>query len=391
MTDSPYLQDIVARRVRRPMAATVRTAVVAIGIVTPAPLSLTEYVYNGRKEKGTFIISERGIRHQPGGNHLNRSLKIGAATHDCPASPNGTCSRYGNPYLFTGREYDPESRLYNYRTRYLDPIGGRFITRDMIGVWGNPMELGNGNSFVGSAPWTLVDPFGLSGQPPKAPGPPEDWPKPPGHNQNWKWNPNKDPNPQPPADPGSFEDESGNRWRFHPEDEGHHPHWDVRPPKGSEGKQRVPVDPTKGVFKDPKKETKRKSGSVPRGAKGKIRGSITGGLAGIATGLIAEHAQAVQTLAGGYYQQLLTAISRGDFKEADRIARLLRDALIDQGLYQAAFNWEWYWDNVILPALTKAKAEAEASQDSRELGVADPVDSNPGVPTANRRDRTGCR
>jgi len=84
----------------------------------------------------------------------------GAATHDCPASPPGTCSRYGNPYLFTGREYDPESRLYNYRTRYLDPEAGRFITRDTIGIWGDQSELGNGYSFVANSPFDVHDPFG---------------------------------------------------------------------------------------------------------------------------------------------------------------------------------------------------------------------------------------
>jgi hypothetical protein len=26
--------------------------------------------------------------------------------------------------------------LYWYRTRYLDPIAGRFTTRDTIGIWG---------------------------------------------------------------------------------------------------------------------------------------------------------------------------------------------------------------------------------------------------------------
>ncbi|MBI2495928.1 MAG: hypothetical protein HYW10_05130, partial [Candidatus Omnitrophica bacterium] len=32
------------------------------------------------------------------------------------------CSAYGNPFLFTGREYDCESGLIYSRTRYLDPL-----------------------------------------------------------------------------------------------------------------------------------------------------------------------------------------------------------------------------------------------------------------------------
>jgi RHS repeat-associated protein len=66
-----------------------------------------------------------------------------------------------NTRLFNGREYDPETGLYYYRTRYLDPATGRFTTRDSIGIWGDPANLGNGYTYVGNNPWTLVDPYGL--------------------------------------------------------------------------------------------------------------------------------------------------------------------------------------------------------------------------------------
>jgi len=66
-----------------------------------------------------------------------------------------------NPYMFTGRRYDPETGFYYYRTRYLDPLAGRFTTRDTIGIWGDPMEFGNGYAYVGNNPFTMVDPYGL--------------------------------------------------------------------------------------------------------------------------------------------------------------------------------------------------------------------------------------
>ena len=69
-------------------------------------------------------------------------------------------SAIGNPYLFTGREYDPESGLYYYRTRHLDPRAGRFVSRDSIGAWGDPLNLGNAQTYVGNNPWTLTDPMG---------------------------------------------------------------------------------------------------------------------------------------------------------------------------------------------------------------------------------------
>ncbi len=72
----------------------------------------------------------------------------------------GQPSSVGNPYLFTGRRYDAETALYYYRTRYLDPEAGRFTTRDTIGIWGDSRNLGNGYTYAGNNPWTMVDPSG---------------------------------------------------------------------------------------------------------------------------------------------------------------------------------------------------------------------------------------
>ena len=74
-----------------------------------------------------------------------------------------TVSYYDNPYLFNGRRWDPETDLYYYRTRYLDPVAGRFASRDTIGLWGDTANLGNGQTYVGNNPWTRLDPYGLQG------------------------------------------------------------------------------------------------------------------------------------------------------------------------------------------------------------------------------------
>ena len=52
-------------------------------------------------------------------------------------------STIGNPCLFTGRRYDPETGLYWYRTRYFDPLAGGFASRDPLGLWGDPSALRN--------------------------------------------------------------------------------------------------------------------------------------------------------------------------------------------------------------------------------------------------------
>jgi RHS repeat-associated protein len=66
-----------------------------------------------------------------------------------------------NPYLFTGRRFDSSTEMYYYRNRYLDPISGRFISRDPLGMWYDDVNHGNAYSYAGSNPWTNSDPFGL--------------------------------------------------------------------------------------------------------------------------------------------------------------------------------------------------------------------------------------
>ncbi len=66
-----------------------------------------------------------------------------------------------NPYLFTGRRYDDATGLYYNRNRYLDPISGRFITRDPLGAWADNLNNGNAYTYSGNNPWTNSDPFGL--------------------------------------------------------------------------------------------------------------------------------------------------------------------------------------------------------------------------------------
>jgi len=70
-------------------------------------------------------------------------------------------SKIGNRFLFTGREWDAEAGLYYYRLRYYDPDLGAFISRDPLGTWGDPLNGGNGSLYVGHAPGTWVDPWGL--------------------------------------------------------------------------------------------------------------------------------------------------------------------------------------------------------------------------------------
>jgi RHS repeat-associated protein len=61
-------------------------------------------------------------------------------------------------FSYTGREYDPETGLYNYRARYYDPGVGRFISEDPISF-----EAGDSNlsRYVNNSPLNYIDPSGF--------------------------------------------------------------------------------------------------------------------------------------------------------------------------------------------------------------------------------------
>jgi RHS repeat-associated protein len=85
----------------------------------------------------------------------------GKPVDPCTLTPAiGSPSIIGNPYYFVGRRYDEETNFYYYRTRYLDPTIGRFTTRDVIGIWGDKVNLGNGYTYVGDNPFSYRDPTG---------------------------------------------------------------------------------------------------------------------------------------------------------------------------------------------------------------------------------------
>ncbi len=62
------------------------------------------------------------------------------------------------PYRFTGREWDAEVGLYQYRARWYDPELGRFLSEDPIGLAGGI----NGYAYAENDPVNHSDPSGLT-------------------------------------------------------------------------------------------------------------------------------------------------------------------------------------------------------------------------------------
>jgi RHS repeat-associated protein len=94
------------------------------------------------------------------GSIVQTTNSLGAVTFTREYDP------WGNPiqgsatsgYAFTGREWDPETGLYYFRARYLDPKLGRFLSEDPIGVAAGL----NLYAYVENNPVRLRDPLGLA-------------------------------------------------------------------------------------------------------------------------------------------------------------------------------------------------------------------------------------
>ncbi len=143
-------------------------------------------------------------------------------------------SEIGNRYLWQGREYSYATGLYNFRARWYDPVTGRWLSKDPIGISGglNQYVFCNNNGV------NFVDPYGtqeifigidwaLLEEPPITPRPilPEGWR--PGNSMPKGFRP-------PPNPKGNwFNPKTGESLRpdlNHPEPV--RPHFDYRDPAG---------------------------------------------------------------------------------------------------------------------------------------------------------------
>jgi len=80
-------------------------------------------------------------------------------TYDTFGNSSGSTGGLSNPFQYTGREFDSETRIYLYRARYYDSSTGRFLSEDPIAFVGGT----NFYAYVNDAPTRLIDPSGLLG------------------------------------------------------------------------------------------------------------------------------------------------------------------------------------------------------------------------------------
>jgi RHS repeat-associated protein len=79
-------------------------------------------------------------------------------SYDSFGNLSASTGNISNPLRYTGREFDSETGIYFYRTRYYDPAQGRFMGED-------PARFDQGGNFyvyVSNTPTLFIDPTGLA-------------------------------------------------------------------------------------------------------------------------------------------------------------------------------------------------------------------------------------
>jgi RHS repeat-associated protein len=115
------------------------------------------------KSTGTFYYQQDALGNVTALTDSTGSI-VESYTYDAFGKPTikdgsgSTISTPMQPFLFTGREYDPETTLYHYRTRAYSPELGRFLQPDSIGFRGGDLNL---YRYVSNNPVNRSDAFGM--------------------------------------------------------------------------------------------------------------------------------------------------------------------------------------------------------------------------------------
>jgi RHS repeat-associated protein len=85
--------------------------------------------------------------------------QLNSAFYDSFGDLTVSTGSFGNPFQYTGRDFDPETGLRYYRARYYDPATGRFLSEDLIRFQSEDVNL---YSYVANNSINFIDPKGLS-------------------------------------------------------------------------------------------------------------------------------------------------------------------------------------------------------------------------------------
>jgi RHS repeat-associated protein len=163
-TVATFEYDPLGRRVEKVIGATTTTYTYNYeDIIREISGAMTAYYAHGPgidEPLAKEVSGEMTHYHADGlGSILKLTDAAGDVTHEYRYDPFGQIELGASQggYSFTGREWDSEVGLYFYRTRYYDPQTARFLSEDLIGLYGGP----NLYTYVRNDPINRLDPLGL--------------------------------------------------------------------------------------------------------------------------------------------------------------------------------------------------------------------------------------
>ncbi len=132
--------QVVAEYERVDAGSWTRARTFTYGDYVDEPLTLADYTAAGTTGAGTaetFTYHHNRIYNVAGLTNSSGNLAEayayqpygGVDVFDGSFASIGN-SALGNPYLFTGRRFDPETGLFYFRARYIHTLLGRFTNRD---------------------------------------------------------------------------------------------------------------------------------------------------------------------------------------------------------------------------------------------------------------------
>jgi len=160
-----YSYDPLGRRVEKVAGGVTTTFTYDVEAILRAQISggaTLTYIHSPELDEPLASEDQNGVRtnlHADGlGSIVTSTNASGTVTSTLKYDAFGVIET-GTParYSYTGREWEPESKLYYYRARYLDPKGGRFLSENPLGFDDGP----NFYAYVANNPVRFVDPWGL--------------------------------------------------------------------------------------------------------------------------------------------------------------------------------------------------------------------------------------
>jgi RHS repeat-associated protein len=165
-----FTYDGQGRRARKTASAVVRTYVYDgenIAEERPSTGTTIRYVYGPGIDRPVASVDGAGTVSYYLADHLGNVVQMTNAAAQVTVARQ--YDPYGNPlsgsaasgYAFTGREWDAETSLYYYRSRYYEAGTGRFLSQDPIAFKGGV----NFYAYVLGNPVGNRDPLGLQALP----------------------------------------------------------------------------------------------------------------------------------------------------------------------------------------------------------------------------------